>query len=131
MKTASKKTTKKARRRARTASVGEQIIAGLQEAIAFERGDRQGAKVSTRRRTARDTTAAAARHFSAREIAELRTKTLGLSQPVFARALNVSPATVRAWEQKQKKPGGPALRLLEIAAKHPAVITSGITGRIR
>jgi putative transcriptional regulator len=34
-----------------------------------------------------------------------------LSQPVFARYLNVSKNLVSDWERGVKKPGGPALRL--------------------
>ena len=40
-----------------------------------------------------------------------------LSQPVFARYLNVSKNLVSDWERGVKKPGGPALRLLSIV-KH-------------
>ncbi|MFI3271563.1 MAG: DNA-binding transcriptional regulator [Pseudomonadota bacterium] len=37
-----------------------------------------------------------------------------LSQPVFARYLNVSKNLVSDWERGVKKPGGPALRLLAL-----------------
>lgn len=37
-----------------------------------------------------------------------------VSQPVFARYLNVSKNLVSDWEKGLKKPGGPALRLLAI-----------------
>jgi putative transcriptional regulator len=37
-----------------------------------------------------------------------------LSQPVFARYLNVSKNLVSDWERGIKKPGGPALRLLTV-----------------
>lgn len=40
-----------------------------------------------------------------------------LSQPVFARYLNVSKNLVSDWERGVKKPGGPALRLLTIVKK--------------
>ncbi len=39
------------------------------------------------------------------------------SQPVFARYLNVSKNLVSDWERGVKKPGGPALRLLNIIKK--------------
>ena len=39
-----------------------------------------------------------------------------LSQPVFARYLNVSKTTVSEWERGVKRPGGPALRLLSLIA---------------
>jgi putative transcriptional regulator len=37
-----------------------------------------------------------------------------VSQPVFARHLNVSKNLVSDWERGVKRPGGPALRLLTI-----------------
>ena len=37
-----------------------------------------------------------------------------VSQPVFARYLNVSKNLVSDWERGKKRPGGPALRLLSI-----------------
>lgn len=41
-----------------------------------------------------------------------------LSQPVFARYLNVSKNLVSDWERGVKRPGGPALRLLTLIAKN-------------
>ena len=40
-----------------------------------------------------------------------------ISQPVFARYLNVSKNLVSDWERGVKKPGGPALRLLTVVEK--------------
>ena len=40
-----------------------------------------------------------------------------VSQPVFARYLNVSKNLVSDWERGKKKPGGPALKLLMIVQK--------------
>ena len=40
-----------------------------------------------------------------------------ISQPVFARYLNVSRNLVSDWERGVKKPGGPALRLLTVVQK--------------
>jgi len=40
-----------------------------------------------------------------------------ISQPVFARYLNVSKNLVSDWERGIKKPGGPALRLLTVIRK--------------
>jgi putative transcriptional regulator len=41
-----------------------------------------------------------------------------VSQPVFARYMNVSKNLVSAWERGERKPGGPALRLLSVIRKH-------------
>jgi len=40
-----------------------------------------------------------------------------ISQPVFARYLNVSKNLVSDWERGVKRPGGPALRLLTVIQK--------------
>ncbi|TCP77421.1 putative transcriptional regulator [Rhizobium sp. PP-CC-2G-626] len=40
-----------------------------------------------------------------------------ISQPVFARYLNVSKGLVSDWERGVKRPGGPALRLLTVVQK--------------
>lgn len=54
--------------------------------------------------------------LSAREIARLRRKHR-LSQSVFALYLNTSASTVRQWEQGEKAPSGPSLKLLNLVAK--------------
>lgn len=51
--------------------------------------------------------------LSPEEIRELRLRE-HISQPVFARYLNVSKNLVSDWERGVKKPGGPALRLLTV-----------------
>ena len=45
-----------------------------------------------------------------------------LSQPVFADLLNVSPETVKSWEQGKNYPAGAAVRLLQVAEKHPEIV---------
>lgn len=47
------------------------------------------------------------------EIKALRARE-NVSQPVFARYLNVSKNLVSDWERGIKQPGGPALRLLNV-----------------
>lgn len=51
------------------------------------------------------------------EIRELRERE-HLSQPVFARYMNVSKNLISDWERGTRKPGGPALRLLTIVKKN-------------
>ena len=51
--------------------------------------------------------------ISPEEIRAIRERE-NLSQPVFARYLNVSKNLVSDWERGVKKPGGPAVRLLSI-----------------
>jgi putative transcriptional regulator len=54
--------------------------------------------------------------LSPEEIKALRLRE-HISQPVFARYLNVSKNLVSDWERGVKKPGGPALRLLALIQK--------------
>lgn len=39
----------------------------------------------------------------------------GMSQAIFAKALNVTTSLVSKWERGEKKPGGPSLKLLALA----------------
>jgi putative transcriptional regulator len=51
--------------------------------------------------------------YSAYEIKRLRLREKA-SQAVFAKYLNTSVSTVQKWEIGEKKPGGPALKLLDL-----------------
>jgi putative transcriptional regulator len=41
-----------------------------------------------------------------------------VSQTVFANYLNVTPNLVSKWERGEKRPSGPALKLLSLVEKH-------------
>lgn len=111
---------------AKRPSVGSLAIEALTEAVAFNAGKRTGAKVL--KVTARRAQGEPAPVFEAEHVARIR-RYLGLSQPVFAQALNVSAGSVKAWEQGMNAPGGAALRLLEIAEAHPEVILERLASR--
>ena len=64
---------------------------------------------------------APAPEISPEEIVAAR-ESLNLSQAVFARLLNVPTVTAVSWEKGRRKPSGAALRLLQIARKHPEAI---------
>jgi putative transcriptional regulator len=51
--------------------------------------------------------------LTARQIKLLRVSNK-LSQPVFAAYLNLSPSTIRQWENGDKEPSGSSLKLLNI-----------------
>ena len=103
-------------------NIGDEIIAGLQEAIAFERGELPARVRTVHIASARHVKAEPAPDYTPDEIAAIRKK-LELSQSVFARMLNISPETAKAWEQgKGGAPSGAAKRLLQIAEKHPDVV---------
>ncbi len=50
----------------------------------------------------------------------------GLTQRAFAQALGISVHTLRNWEQGRRRPEGPALALLRIAARHPRFIRENL-----
>jgi DNA-binding transcriptional regulator YiaG len=60
-----------------------------------------------------------------RDIAALRAF-VGLTQAQFATALGISVRTLQGWEQDRRRPDGPALALLRIAARHPRVIRENL-----
>jgi DNA-binding transcriptional regulator YiaG len=56
--------------------------------------------------------------LSPANVREIR-ESLGLSQPVFADLLGISPSTIRSWEQGQKPPSAMARRILGLIAADP------------
>ena len=59
------------------------------------------------------------------DIAALR-RFVGLTQMRFAQAMGISVHTLRNWEQDRRRPEGPAIALLRIAARHPRIIRENI-----
>jgi len=60
-----------------------------------------------------------------KDIVALRRFT-GLTQTAFAKALGISVHTLRNWEQDRRRPEGPALALLRVAARHPRVLKENL-----
>lgn len=100
-------------------SLGEQLLRSAREAVEIRQGKRAAARRTLY--TAAHAKVDAPPQYVAARIREIRSG-MALSQPVFAATLNVSPETVRAWEQGKRKPDGPTLRLLEVAEQHPEVL---------
>lgn len=94
--------------------LGQQVIAGLQDALAFEKGQAKNL------RTTLVWTPKEPPRWTPKAISSLRHKH-SLTQPEFAAFLGVSVAAVRAWEQGVKIPSGSASRLLQILAVVPNV----------
>ena len=65
------------------------------------------------------------RFESGEDIAALRSF-VGLTQAEFARAIAISVHTLRNWEQGRRKPEGPAIALLRIAARHPRILRENL-----
>lgn len=109
----------------RRSAVEAGILRGLKEAVAFERGELPGVAVTRGIVTARDAAASPAPNYTPARVRKVRRATK-LSQTVFAQALNVSPETVRAWEQGKKPPSGAALRLLQITERYPEIVIATV-----
>jgi putative transcriptional regulator len=107
---------------------GQKLIDSVREAMEIERGQKEPARVT--RYTEAEARVEAPPRYVAERIREIRDD-MALSQPVFAAALNVSPETVRAWEQGKREPDGPTLRLLEVAEQHPEVLLESVQPRRR
>ncbi|WP_296576591.1 NadS family protein [Phreatobacter sp.] len=88
------------------AKLGSRLVQSAREAHAIARGD-----------------AAPARVFAAEEIdvAAIR-KRLNLSQDRFAKRFGLSPATVRDWEQKRRRPDRIATNLLRVIDHAPETV---------
>ena len=92
----------------RETKLGQELISGMKEAAEHARGAKK-LRCSTLE------IPQPARSWRKEQIARLRKRRFGVSQPVFASLLSVTASTVRAWEQGQKSPSGAARRLLELA----------------
>jgi DNA-binding transcriptional regulator YiaG len=101
------KTEKTARSRRRL-TPGERIIRGLDQAIAWARGEDVPVRVTTVEVPTIDVRAVR--------------RGLKLSQAQFAARFGVPPATLRNWEQGRTRPDGPARVLLAVIAKHPEAV---------
>jgi DNA-binding transcriptional regulator YiaG len=60
-----------------------------------------------------------------KDVSALR-RFVGLTQVRFAQAIGISVHTLRNWEQDRRRPEGPALALLRIAARHPKIIRENL-----
>jgi putative transcriptional regulator len=89
-------------------TVGARIIEGLEQAIAWTRGENNDARVTLVQVPEVD-------------VREVRTS-MGLSQAQFATKFGFPPATLRNWEQGRSRPDAPTRVLLAVIAKHPEAV---------
>ena len=89
-------------------TVGESIIEGLKQAIAWTRAENDDVQVTVARAPEVD-------------VREVRTK-MGLSQAQFATKFGFPPATLRNWEQGRSRPDAPTRVLLAVIARHPEAV---------
>lgn len=87
----------------------DELVEGLNEAIAFAGGKDTGARVHTIAVPVID-------------VAQIRAKT-GLSQSQFAKSIGVAKGTLLNWEHGRRRPTGPAQQvLLAMIARRPSVV---------
>jgi putative transcriptional regulator len=103
--------------------LGKLLVDSMAQAVAIEGGTLRAA--SRHRRTLGEATVAPPPRYGSARVRRLRER-LGLSQPLFAKALNVSVGTVRGWEQGARVPDGPSRRLLEVGERHPLAILEAV-----
>lgn len=103
-------------------NIGDEIIAGLADAIAHSEG-----KITLQ--TTSVEMPEMPPPMSKSEIANIRTDILNMSQGAFAAYLGVSPTVVQSWEQGQKKPSGAARRLLQVAASNPEALLKAASAK--
>src|SRR5690242_16880530 len=98
-------------------SVGASIIKGLEQAIAWTRGENENVRVTLV-------------HVPEVDVREVRSK-MGLSQAQFATKFGFPPATLRNWEQGRARPDAPTRVLLAVIAKHPEAVEDVLRHRSR
>jgi putative transcriptional regulator len=62
---------------------------------------------------------------SGEDVAALR-RFVTPTQTQFAQAMGISVHTLRNWEQSRRRPEGPAIALLRIAARHPRILRENL-----
>jgi|SRR5690242_11262604 len=107
-KVAKPKARKLAPRQRKNQTVGQSIIKGLGQAIAWTRGENDDVRVTLV-------------HVPQVDVREVRTR-MGLSQAQFATKFGFPPATLRNWEQGRARPDAPTRVLLAVIAKHPEAV---------
>ena len=86
----------------------DSIAAGLNEALAYARGEETGAVVHVI-------------EVPVIDVAKIRAQT-GLSQSDFAKSIGVAKGTLLNWEHGRRRPTGPAQVLLAMIARRPSVV---------
>ncbi|MEK6285057.1 MAG: helix-turn-helix domain-containing protein [Acidobacteriota bacterium] len=118
IKSARKPVTK--RERLMTDRESSDLLESASQALAMVQGSKLiGGRISVRQAPAEP------RPRNKKDIVQLRER-LNFSQGMLARALNVSPSTIQAWEAGRRTPSDAALKLLAIAEKHPEALFDSV-----
>ena len=107
----------KAKKRApKSTAAGRRLLASLNQALAYARGEYvPGIRV----------TMVSVERTPVIDVRSVRQK-LGLSQSKFAARFGFTAATVRNWEQGRTQPDGPARVLLAVIAHHPEAVEDAL-----
>ncbi|MGC4053073.1 MAG: type II toxin-antitoxin system MqsA family antitoxin [Paludibaculum sp.] len=92
----------------RRTTVGARIIEGLEQAVAWTEGKKEGAQ----------TTVVQVPNTDVRSIR----RRMGLSQSQFAAKFGFPLATLQNWEQGRARPDAPTRVLLAVIARHPEAV---------
>jgi putative transcriptional regulator len=95
-------------KRKQASTVGQRVVEGLEEAIAWSRGEKGRVRV----------TVVQVPRVDVRKVRQQ----MGLSQTQFAMKFGFPPATLRNWEQGRAAPDAPTRVLLAVIAKHPEAV---------
>ena len=95
--------------------VGESILRGARDALAYARGDKSRGRATVI-------------HVPKRTDVKAVRKRLGLSQAAFAARFGFSVGTLRDWEQKRRRPDGPARVLLTVIDREPEAVERALSG---
>jgi len=93
-------------------SAGQEIIASLNQAVRWARGEKVPVRITT----------VPVPDVDVRQVR----RRLKLSQTQFAARFGFAPASVRNWEQGRTRPDGPARVLLAVIAKHPEAVQDAL-----
>lgn len=97
----------------RKRKVFEELRMALGDSLRYERGEAMDLRTTD--------VPAPVKPITPGEIREIRIS-LHASQSLFAKLINVSANTVESWEQGVRRPRQAALKLLDIARRHPQVL---------
>jgi putative transcriptional regulator len=86
--------------------LGQDLVESASEALAIANGRASPARTFT---------------FEGVDVVAIRRR-LGLSQDKFAKRFNLSPGSVRDWEQGRRRPEGPAIALLKVIEYAPEIV---------
>jgi putative transcriptional regulator len=87
-----------------------ELLASIQEGSSILRGEKDASRTF---------------HLDRLDIKHIR-EGYYLTQEQFAIMLGISVRTLRNWEQGRRVPEGPAMVLLQVAAKHPEAVLDAV-----